>query len=69
MMNAKISLKHDNVHYINKNYVFKPLYNVENECINDTLSIFNLCPHVLASIHLMEDVRIQILDLEDVYWG
>ena len=38
MMNAKILLKHDNVHYINKNYVLKPIYNDENECINDTLS-------------------------------
>ena len=28
----------DNVHYINKNYVLKPNYNDENECINDTLS-------------------------------
>ena len=38
MMNAKISLKDDNVHYINKSYVFKSIYNDENECINDTLS-------------------------------
>ena len=27
------------MHYINKNYVLKPIYNDENECINDTLSI------------------------------
>ena len=38
MVIAKISLKHDNVHYITKNYVLKPIYNDENECINDTLS-------------------------------
>ena len=38
MMNAKISLKDDNVHYMTKNYVLKPIYNDENECINDTLS-------------------------------
>ena len=30
--------KHDNVHYINKNYVLTHIYNDENECINDTLS-------------------------------
>ena len=34
--------KHDNVHYINKNYVLKPIYNDENECINDTLSNIHL---------------------------
>ena len=39
MINAKISLKHDNVHYITKNYVLKLIYNDENECIYDTLSI------------------------------
>ena len=38
MMNAKISQKHDDVHYITKNYVLKPIYNDENECINDMLS-------------------------------
>ena len=27
------------MHYIEKNYVLKPIYNDENECINDTLSI------------------------------
>ena len=42
MMNVKISLKNDNVHYINKNYVLQPIYNDENECINDTLSIIIL---------------------------
>ena len=32
MMNAKnIIKKHDNVHYINKNYVLQPIYNDENE--------------------------------------
>ena len=30
--------KHANVQYINKNYVLKPIYNNENECINDMLS-------------------------------
>ena len=34
----KYHKKHDNVHYITKNYVLKPVYNDENECINDTLS-------------------------------
>ena len=34
----KYHKKHDNVHYINKNYVLKPIYNNENKCINDTLS-------------------------------
>ena len=34
----KYHKKHDNVNYINKNYVLKPIYNDENECINDTLS-------------------------------
>ena len=27
------------MHYINKNYVLQPIYNDENECINDMLSI------------------------------
>ena len=26
------------MHYMTKNYVIKPIYNDENECINDTLS-------------------------------
>ena len=26
------------MHYMNKNYVLKPIYNNENECTNDTLS-------------------------------
>ena len=39
MMNAKISWNYGNVHYITKNYVLKPIYNDENECINDTLSV------------------------------
>ena len=39
MMNAKISYKDDNVHYMTKNYVLKPIYNNKNECINDTLSL------------------------------
>ena len=33
----KYHKKHNNVHYINKNYVLKPIYNDENECINDML--------------------------------
>ena len=37
-MNAKISYKDEHVHYMTKNYVVKPIYNYENECINDTLS-------------------------------
>ena len=41
-MNAKYHMKHDKVHYINKNYVLKPIYNDENECINDTLSVLSL---------------------------
>ena len=32
--------KHDHMYYINTNYVLKPIYNDENECINDTLSFF-----------------------------
>ena len=38
MMNAKNIIQHDNVHYITKNYVLRPIYNDENECINDMLS-------------------------------
>ena len=38
----KYHKKHDNVHYINKNHVLKPIYNDENECINDTLSLLLL---------------------------
>ena len=34
----KYHKKYDNVHYINKNYVLKPINNDEKECINDTLS-------------------------------
>ena len=34
----KYHKKHDNMHYINNNDVLKPIYNNENECINDTLS-------------------------------
>ena len=37
-MNAKISIKDDNMHYMTTNYELKPIYNDENECINDTLS-------------------------------
>ena len=39
MMNAKISYKDDNVHYMTKNYVLKLIYNDENEYIDDPLSI------------------------------
>ena len=39
MMNIKISQKHDNVHHISKNYALKSIYDDENECINDTLSV------------------------------
>ena len=39
MMNAKISQKHDNVHYIKMNYTIKYVYNDRNESINDTLSL------------------------------
>ena len=35
----KFNKKYDKIYYINKNYVFKPLYNDENECINEMLSI------------------------------
>ena len=34
----KYHKKHDNVYYINKNYILQPIYNDENECINDLLS-------------------------------
>ena len=34
----KYHKKHNNVHYINKNYVLQLIYNDENECIDDTLS-------------------------------
>ena len=37
-MNAEISQKHDNMHYIRNNYILKYVYNDENEHINDTLS-------------------------------
>ena len=47
----KYHKKHDNVHYINNNYVLKPIYNDENECINDSLSVFKClfmnAPHVM----------------------
>ena len=46
--------KHDNVHYINKNYVLQPIYNDENECINDTLSR-------VIHIRLMEVSGIEII--------
>ena len=36
---CKNTIKNDNVHYMTKNYVLKPIYNDENECINDTLSV------------------------------
>ena len=29
------------MHCINKNYVLKPIYNNENECINNRLSVAN----------------------------
>ena len=35
----KYHKKDDNVHYMTKNYVLKPIYSDENECINDTLSL------------------------------
>ena len=38
----KYHKKHDKVHYINKNYVLKPIYNDKNECTNDTLSVSNV---------------------------
>ena len=38
MMNAKISQKHDHMHYNYMNDVLKPIYNDENEFINDKLS-------------------------------
>ena len=39
MMNKKYHKKHNKTHYIGKNYVLKSIYNNENECINDTLSV------------------------------
>ena len=36
------------MHYINKNYVLKPIYNDENKCINDTLLIV-LANHISCS--------------------
>ena len=40
MMNEKkYHKKYDNVYYIKKNYVLKPIYNDKNEYINDVLSI------------------------------
>ena len=41
MMNAKISLKHDNVHHISMHYVSKFIYNDGNESIIDTLSLIS----------------------------
>ena len=35
----KYHKKYDNVHYINNNYVRKPIYNDRNEYINDMLSV------------------------------
>ena len=37
MMNTKISEKHDNMHYIIKNYTLKYFYNNGNEYMNETL--------------------------------
>ena len=34
----KYNKKHDNLHYITKNYVLKPIYNDEKKCINGMLS-------------------------------
>ena len=34
----KYHKKHDNLYYIDKNYVLKSIYNDENECINERLS-------------------------------
>ena len=38
MMNAKLSLKHDNLHHIRKFYALESIYDDENECMNDTSS-------------------------------
>ena len=46
----KYHKKHDNVHYITKNYVLKPIYNDENECINDTLSC-----HLMHTCHYIKE--------------
>ena len=47
----KYHKKHDDVHYINNNYVLNPFYNDENECINDTLSmiLILICTFLRAS--------------------
>ena len=39
MINVKLSQKHDNVHGIKKNYIFKYIYHDLNEYINNMLSI------------------------------
>ena len=44
----KYHQKPDNVHYINKNYVLKPIYNDKNEFINDTLSLVHRFQSSLA---------------------
>ena len=51
----KYHKNHDNVHYITKNYVWKSIYNDENECINDTLLDMPLNPWQ-GSINIEEDV-------------
>ena len=59
MMNASYVLtciikKHDNMHYIDKNYVLQPIYNDENECINDTFSyMIVLCRYEKLKIFLI----------------
>ena len=37
------------MHYMTKNYVLKPIYNDENECINDTLSLSRVSPKTSLS--------------------
>ena len=57
------------MHYTTKNYVLKPIYNDENECINDTLSVGYLrktlnCPKTLYDlIHMMSMVDHVAIDV------
>ena len=50
MMNEKYHKKHNKMHHIRKNYALKYIYNDENECINDTLSVKILSEGIFLKI-------------------
>ena len=66
MMNAKISEKDDNVHCMTKNYVLKTIYNDENECINDMLSVPKPKFYITKCIKIIE--YSEICELIDGYY-